>query len=202
MTLGSHPGSVGPRTTVGPCAQRAARSLTRQGPPQERRALPSGALGDEAAPPGRPPGPSAAGAAVEPHGLREPGHVPAASAVAASVSAPSDQALRRYMTGSLVVLQPAGLDQEVDGVGPLGPAIFGTRRQHRWDPAAVGVLAAAPVVQAEPALADHAAGLGVGARPGHRHGERLVRGDRKSTRLNSSHVRISYAVFCLKKKKK
>src|SRR5690606_41177410 len=26
-------------------------------------------------------------------------------------------------------------------------------------------------------------------------------GDRKSTRLNSSHVKISYAVFCLKKKK-
>src|SRR5215813_14587444 len=33
------------------------------------------------------------------------------------------------------------------------------------------------------------------ARPGRRR-------DRKSTRLNSSHVRISYAVFCLKKKKK
>src|SRR5690242_21510032 len=32
---------------------------------------------------------------------------------------------------------------------------------------------------------------------------RLVRwGDRKSTRLNSSHMSISYAVFCLKKKKK
>src|SRR5438874_9642798 len=28
------------------------------------------------------------------------------------------------------------------------------------------------------------------------------RRDRKSTRLNSSHVEISYAVFCLKKKKK
>src|SRR5690606_40955242 len=27
-------------------------------------------------------------------------------------------------------------------------------------------------------------------------------GDRKSTRLNSSHVKISYAVFCLKKKKR
>src|SRR5690554_7111208 len=27
-----------------------------------------------------------------------------------------------------------------------------------------------------------------------------ISGDRKSTRLNSSHVRISYAVFCLKKK--
>src|SRR3712207_7570316 len=30
----------------------------------------------------------------------------------------------------------------------------------------------------------------------------LPRGDRKSTRLNSSHANISYAVFCLKKKKK
>src|SRR3712207_7270216 len=29
-----------------------------------------------------------------------------------------------------------------------------------------------------------------------------VSGDRKSTRLNSSHANISYAVFCLKKKKK
>src|SRR5690606_39864583 len=28
-----------------------------------------------------------------------------------------------------------------------------------------------------------------------------VSGDRKSTRLNSSHVKISYAVFCLKKKR-
>src|SRR5690606_40652667 len=47
-----------------------------------------------------------------------------------------------------------------------------------------------------------------------RHGPRRVAGpgdpgrrrarplDRKSTRLNSSHVKISYAVFCLKKKKK
>src|SRR3712207_8338414 len=29
----------------------------------------------------------------------------------------------------------------------------------------------------------------------------LLEGDRKSTRLNSSHANISYAVFCLKKKK-
>src|SRR6266508_5408965 len=35
-----------------------------------------------------------------------------------------------------------------------------------------------------------------------RRGRRGERGrDRKSTRLNSSHVAISYAVFCLKKKK-
>src|SRR6266850_8217635 len=33
------------------------------------------------------------------------------------------------------------------------------------------------------------------------HNERSA-GDRKSTRLNSSHLVISYAVFCLKKKKK
>src|SRR3712207_7338901 len=30
----------------------------------------------------------------------------------------------------------------------------------------------------------------------------LIQKDRKSTRLNSSHANISYAVFCLKKKKK
>src|SRR5437899_8610809 len=30
---------------------------------------------------------------------------------------------------------------------------------------------------------------------------RYMSGDRKSTRLNSSHLGISYAVFCLKKKK-
>src|SRR5947209_13096780 len=32
-------------------------------------------------------------------------------------------------------------------------------------------------------------------------GPRVRRRDRKSTRLNSSHANISYAVFCLKKKK-
>src|SRR5690606_42005262 len=45
-----------------------------------------------------------------------------------------------------------------------------------------------------------ALGLGVGA---DEIGQAVIqgprRGDRKSTRLNSSHVKISYAVFCLKK---
>src|SRR5437868_6718828 len=36
----------------------------------------------------------------------------------------------------------------------------------------------------------------------HRLVDQLYGQDRKSTRLNSSHVSISYAVFCLKKKKK
>src|SRR5207249_9758110 len=34
------------------------------------------------------------------------------------------------------------------------------------------------------------------------NGKQLVELDRKSTRLNSSHVSISYAVFCLTKKQK
>src|SRR2546430_6169106 len=33
-----------------------------------------------------------------------------------------------------------------------------------------------------------------------RRGDRAIAQDRKSTRLNSSHSQISYAVFCLKKK--
>src|SRR5947209_15980093 len=36
----------------------------------------------------------------------------------------------------------------------------------------------------------------------HRRYHDCPKGDRKSTRLNSSHANISYAVFCLKKKKK
>src|SRR5438874_6412141 len=44
---------------------------------------------------------------------------------------------------------------------------------------------------AQGALAVAAGSLGAGAAP---------RQDRKSTRLNSSHVETSYAVFCLKKK--
>src|SRR2546426_12717368 len=50
------------------------------------------------------------------------------------------------------------------------------------------------------ALAPRARRRGGGGRP--RRGHARLRGDRKSTRLNSSHLVISYAVFCLKKKKK
>src|SRR5690606_29971854 len=45
---------------------------------------------------------------------------------------------------------------------------------------------------------DAALNRGLHASPTH---EVLVEQDRKSTRLNSSHVKISYAVFCLKKKR-
>src|SRR2546427_3589460 len=60
-----------------------------------------------------------------------------------------------------------------DGAAPFaGPALADLARQ------VVGGIFAGPV-----ALGD------------------LLEGDRKSTRLNSSHSQISYAVFCLKKKK-
>src|SRR3712207_8353492 len=51
--------------------------------------------------------------------------------------------------------------------------------------------------------ADHAAHhlVGVARINAEIHGD-LDRLDRKSTRLNSSHANISYAVFCLKKKKR
>src|SRR2546427_3042145 len=45
----------------------------------------------------------------------------------------------------------------------------------------------------------HTGGSGCRAPP---RRPRSSSGDRKSTRLNSSHSQISYAVFCLKKKKK
>src|SRR5690349_23171408 len=61
-------------------------------------------------------------------------------------------------------------------LGRRGVVGFGaTRREQRLQPGGLGQL-------------------------GHNRCSRRV--DRKSTRLNSSHVEISYAVFCLKKKKK
>src|SRR5256885_5467964 len=71
--------------------------------------------------------------------------------------------------------------------------------------------AASDIREAEKAVimrgAPHAAATGAGPEePGRRtppcRPPASGRGDRKSTRLNSSHLVISYAVFCLKKKKK
>src|SRR5215469_6857634 len=86
----------------------------------------------------------------------------------------------------------------VPGAGGPQPAApgrrGGARRGHHRGPAA-GAAGTGPG-------ADRGQGSGPGPAvvPGYR---RLpVRPDRKSTRLNSSHVEISYAVFCLKKKKR
>src|SRR3989442_10817873 len=53
----------------------------------------------------------------------------------------------------------------------------------------------APLTKASLGVDPASAGLAIA------RATRLALRDRKSTRLNSSHVRISYAVFCLKKKK-
>src|SRR5438874_4553098 len=79
------------------------------------------------------------------------------------------------------------------------PDAEGTRREHRQ------VGRATP--EAEPRVGGRAEDPpgrpGQAVREGRRpHPEARRREDRKSTRLNSSHVEISYAVFCLKKKKK
>src|SRR5690606_41254106 len=79
---------------------------------------------------------------------------------------------------------------------PISPAAGGAPRPP-------GLPAPRPRALPPPGRRDGGvAGAGGGAlRPAP---DRAGRGgrDRKSTRLNSSHVKISYAVFCLKKKKK
>src|SRR3989442_3886560 len=62
-------------------------------------------------------------------------------------------------------------------------------------------LLLAAIALVAPASYHHLAGGEAAAREGSLSSEvSCVLLDRKSTRLNSSHVRISYAVFCLKKK--
>src|SRR5438045_6704243 len=63
------------------------------------------------------------------------------------------------------------------------------------DPLEPGGKSLGDVLLDEPFLVD------AGREPLHRDRPRLDVRDRKSTRLNSSHLGISYAVFCLKKKK-
>src|SRR3712207_7318151 len=66
------------------------------------------------------------------------------------------------------------------------------------------VLGGDDLVGVDGAAAQRGGGAGVGREgvhgPGTPRGQTPA-GDRKSTRLNSSHANISYAVFCLKKKK-
>src|SRR3712207_7881130 len=75
--------------------------------------------------------------------------------------------------------------------------LFRSDRQHQQPEAerARGAVERAVVVDA---LAEDEAGVLVAVRDEHQQADQ----DRKSTRLNSSHANISYAVFCLKKKKK
>src|SRR5690625_6287525 len=92
-------------------------------------------------------------------------------------------------------VQPAGrAPAAVDGAGPVATVVPSGGELAQGQ---LGVVDRAPQVGVQIA---HAPGRGGHARPPHRDAGQPLQ-DRKSTRLNSSHVAISYAVFCLKKKK-
>src|SRR5207253_4783622 len=99
----------------------------------------------------------------------------------------SDRAATRKLL--LFVLHPAGL--RFRG----GVVRVRTIEPHAFSPPALIELRADDV----PALAQVQDAMLQSGGPA--PGQALVRRDRKSTRLNSSHVASSYAVFCLKKKK-
>src|SRR3989442_3108791 len=82
------------------------------------------------------------------------------------------------------------------GIGPKAGVVF--RKLHAKRPIFEGREELVPekLVQRHTALQRMTGHAGAEDQVGH-----PLQGDRKSTRLNSSHVRISYAVFCLKKKK-
>src|SRR5947208_6683938 len=102
--------------------------------------------------------------------------------------------MRRQARSALWLLfagVPALLDAQGFGIYEQGTCAMGR--------AGTGVAAPCPDGSA---LFFNPAGL-AGLKGGHATiGVTLINVDRKSTRLNSSHQIISYAVFCLKKKKK
>src|SRR5256885_9580760 len=110
--------------------------------------------------------------------------------LAALVLAPAATASGNAGVAALqVALRARGLySSTIDGfAGPATTAAV-QRFQHRTGLPATGIVDS----RTRRALGRYGRHL-LGSRP-------LTRGDRKSTRLNSSHLVISYAVFCLKKK--
>src|SRR5690242_21593987 len=86
-----------------------------------------------------------------------------------------------------------GLDVELEPVQRRdGPAERGQRDQRRR-------RKAAPPGARDDRVAGRGPSVGQGRQPQADAPDGAI-GDRKSTRLNSSHMSISYAVFCLKKK--
>src|SRR5690554_7108479 len=82
---------------------------------------------------------------------------------------------RQQLAAAATRLGDAGYQTEVVVLaGEVEDALLGYQQEHQFDLLAMGAY-------------------------GHSRIREFFIGDRKSTRLNSSHVRISYAVFCLKK---
>src|SRR5690606_39441151 len=105
------------------------------------------------------------------------------------VEHPSDMTACAGLVGRGVLASPHGAEQRVE---PGFAAVVALA--DRMPPTVAGKanLGACHMIQAHRCRQPSG---GVGGRGDGRE-------DRKSTRLNSSHVKISYAVFCLKKKKK
>src|SRR5256885_7141105 len=91
------------------------------------------------------------------------------------------------------------LNEEILGCGHLGIKRFFALDHQAYEPGPLGTknkellgLVASAVLRCDDCITYHLVRCGE---------EGWKREDRKSTRLNSSHLVISYAVFCLKKKK-
>src|SRR2546430_17207595 len=113
----------------------------------------------------------------------------------------------------LVSLVIVSHDGHADVLGHAGDAVFVDDEEHvvagdclgRYHRRMDGQLTFASVLLKGELDVTDVRGLTVSRQPGADHRHSLdpspLHQDRKSTRLNSSHSQISYAVFCLKKKK-
>src|SRR5207247_3257448 len=110
-----------------------------------------------------------------------------------------DLPLRNRLRTAEIVFRaapPRGIDSEDAGGGSVKKGDQATNRiSRRTLLKGAAAAATAPVLAA--CVGQQNTGAGGGA-----SGSPAAASDRKSTRLNSSHEWISYAVFCLKKKKK
>src|SRR5699024_11602634 len=102
-----------------------------------------------------------------------------------------------HRTAELRSAPPRPRDHAVSGPFPgppatatFSPGVLIHSSPHRFETSVKGSDPAGEVPVGDAAPADVV----------HEGRERFLLRDRKSTRLNSSHVSISYAVFCLKKK--
>src|SRR5207302_7839881 len=116
---------------------------------------------------------------------------PMAQVVSNLSSAPSSdvRAIAVYMADVLGTPTP---DRKRQGEAALAQAKSGAAPAPQADAVGASIYAAACASCHEGGRPPPYGGINLG----------LSTTDRKSTRLNSSHVKISYAVFCLKKKKK
>src|SRR5690606_35946326 len=121
--------------------------------------------------------------------------------VSASLAAQADQIFQSDKTDFRLETVAAGLEHPWDiAFLPDGSALI-TEREGRLRILEDGQLRGEPI-EGLPELVVSGQGglLDVLLHPDFENNRVLL--DRKSTRLNSSHVKISYAVFCLKKKKR